>query len=440
MKITFRSLALTAAALATAQLPAATSLNVPAAKSRVDALFTQHYGETESLYRDLHAHPELAFQETRTAARLAREMRALGFEVTEGVGGTGLVAILHNGKGPTAMVRTELDALPVQEESGLPYASHDHQPFSGAESPTMHACGHDIHMAAWVATARTLVAMKDRWHGTLMFIAQPAEERVSGARAMLDDGLFQRFPRPDVGFALHTMPEAYDEVLYRSGPMTSNGSGLVVHFHGRGGHGSDPSRTIDPVMMAARFVVDVQSVVSREKDPGAFGVVTIGAIQGGSAGNVIPDSVEVRGTVRSLSDEVHEKLFDGVRRTANAVAAMAGAPPPEVTLGGGVKSVINDGAVTARTAALFSQAFGDKARVMDTAWTGGEDYSVFVAAGVPSLYFGIGIYGPERMAKARAGGEPPPANHSPKYVPDDPRATLHTGVLAMSLALLGALQ
>lgn len=419
---------------------AAGPLDTAAAKAGVDALFGQQYPKLEALYRDLHAHPELAFEEKRTAARLAAEMRALGFEVTEGVGQTGLVAILHNGKGPSVMVRTELDGLPVQEESGLPYASRDRVQYNGAESPSMHACGHDLHMTAWVGTARTLLAMKDRWHGTLVFIAQPAEERVEGAKAMLDDGLFRRFGKPDFGFALHTMPVANDEVEYRSGPMTSNATGFEINFHGRGGHGSDPSKTIDPVLMAARFVVDVQGVVSREKDPTAFGVVSIGAIQGGSAGNIIPDNVLLRGTVRSFSSDVHEKLHDGIRRTAGAAAAMAGAPAPAITIGGGVKAVENDASLATRTGALFTQAFGAKARLMPNAWTGSEDYSEFVTAGVPSLYFGIGIYDPARVAQARADGTTLPANHSPKYAPTDPRPTLHTGVLAMSLAVMGALQ
>ncbi len=439
MKTAFGILTLAVATLLCGQLAAA-GLDVAGAQSQVDALFNRQYPQLEALYRDLHQHPELAFEETRTAGKLAGEMRALGFEVTEGVGRTGLVALLRNGKGPTVMVRTELDGLPVQEESGLPYASRDRVQYNGAETPTMHACGHDVHMAAWVGTARTLAAMKDRWQGTLMFIAQPAEERVSGAKAMLEDGLFQRFPKPDLGFALHTMPHAWDQILYRGGPMTSNASGLAIHFHGRGGHGSNPSTTIDPVLMASRFVVDVQGVVSREKDPAAFGVVTIGAIQGGSAGNIIPDNVIVRGTVRSFSDDVHARLHDGIRRTANSVATMAGAPAPAITLDNGVKSVINDEALAARTGALFSQAFGAKALLMPAAWSGGEDYSEFVAAGVPSLYFGIGIYDPVRVAETRAAGTSLPANHSPQFAPDDPRPTLRTGVMALSLAVLDALR
>jgi len=216
-------------------------------------------------------------------------MRTLGFEVTEHVGKTGLVAIYKNGDGPTIMVRTELDALPMEEKTGLPYASRDKTIWQGRETFVAHSCGHDIHMASWVGTAKTLVGLKDQWHGTLMFIAQPAEEIGSGAKAMLADGLFTRFPKPNFGFALHANGAfAYGTVLYRVGIGSSNSDGLYIKFCGRGGHGAAPQATIDPVMMAARFVVDVQSVVSREKDPTEFGVVSIGAIHGGTAANIIP--------------------------------------------------------------------------------------------------------------------------------------------------------
>jgi amidohydrolase len=262
---------------------------------------------------------------------------------------------------------------------------------------------------------------------------------VRGAKAMINDGLFTRFGKPDAAFALHAMPRAADEIYYRSGAMTSNGSALEIRFIGRGGHGSNPSDTIDPVLMAARFIVDVQSVVSREKDPAAFGVVGIGAIQGGSAGNIIPDSVLLKGTVRSQSEEVQQQLSAGIRRTANSVAAMAGAPPPQVMLGGGVKSVMNDPTLTARVAAVFKSALGEHARELPAAWSGGEDYTEFVDAGVPSLYFGLGIYDAARVAQARDSGVPLPANHSPRFAPADPQLPIRTGVSAMALAVLAAL-
>src|SRR5450631_2916823 len=236
-------------------LHAHAELDVVRLKSAIARSIESDYPKLDALYKDIHAHPEIAFQEEKTAARLAAQMRALGFEVTEHVGKTGLVAIYKNGDGPTIMVRTELDALPMEEKAGLPYASHDTTNWNGRETPVAHSCGHDIHMASWVGTAKTLVGLKDQWHGTLMFIAQPAEEEIAGAKAMLDDGLFTRFPKPDVGFALHDGASAYGTVSYRVGIGSSNQDGLFIRFHGRGGHGAMPQNTIDPVMIAARFVV-----------------------------------------------------------------------------------------------------------------------------------------------------------------------------------------
>jgi hippurate hydrolase len=274
-----------AALCAATVLPAHAEIDAVTLKAAIEKSVEADYPKLDALYKDIHAHPEIAFQEVKTAARLATEMRALGFEVTEKVGKTGLVAIYKNGEGPTIMVRTELDALPMEEKTGLAYASHDKTEWHGRETFVAHSCGHDIHMASWVGTAKTLVGLKDRWQGTLMFIAQPAEEIVSGAKAMLDDGLFTRFKKPDFGFALHDGAFAYGNILYRSGIGSSNSDGLYIKFFGRGGHGAAPQATIDPVMIAARFVVDVQSVISREKDPTEFGVVSIGAIHGAAARN-----------------------------------------------------------------------------------------------------------------------------------------------------------
>ncbi len=284
-------------------LSATSALAQPAAPlkndvvTRVDAM----YPWLDTIYKDLHAHPEIAFQEVRTAGKLAAEMRKLGFTVTEKVGKTGIVAVLKNGAGPTVLVRTDMDGLPMEEKTGLPYASRARATSEGRDSFVTHSCGHDIHMTSWLATARTLVELKGQWKGTLVFIGQPAEEIVSGAKAMLDDGLFKRFPKPDYAFALHSWPLAYGTIGYNDGPVSSNSDSLEITFKGRGGHGSAPDKTVDPIAIAARFVVDVQTVVSREKDPKEFGVVTIGSIQGGTVGNIIPDSVQVRGTIRSYS-------------------------------------------------------------------------------------------------------------------------------------------
>ncbi len=298
----------------------------------VDVQIARHYASVEGLYKDIHASPELAFEETQTAKKLAKELRDLGFEVTEGVGKTGVVGLLRNGAGPTVMVRTELDGLPMEEKTGLAYASKLKTSYLGKETFVAHSCGHDLHMASWVGTAKTLVGLKDRWKGTLMFVAQPAEETLSGAKAMLADGLFKRFGKPDFAFALHSWPMAYGEIGFNVGAVTSNSDAFEAVFHGRGAHGSAPDKSIDPVLIASRFVVDVQGVISREKDPFQFGVFSVGSIQGGTSGNIIPDNVALRGTIRSYDQSVRSKMHDGIQRTAKAAAAAASAPEPEVKI------------------------------------------------------------------------------------------------------------
>ncbi|AQV94050.1 peptidase M20 [Cupriavidus necator] len=408
-------------------------LDVPTLKAAIDRNLTSTYPALDTLYKDLHAHPELAFQETRTAARLAGEMRRLGFEVTEGVGKTGLVAIYRNGPGPSVLVRTELDALPMEEKTGLPYASKSVVDWKGKATPVAHSCGHDLHMATWVGTAQTLVSMKARWQGTLMFVAQPAEEEVSGAKAMLEDGLFTRFSKPDYAFALHTAPKPVGFIGFEAGPITSNSDALELKFKGRGAHGSAPNKAIDPIMMASRFVVDLQSVISREKDPKEFGVVTVGAIQGGTAGNIIPDDVMLRGTIRSYKADVREQLLGGVRRTAKAVADMAGAPEPELRIVEGGKAVINDPQLVAVTEAVLRSAYGSGVTRIP-AITGSEDFSEFVNAGVKSMYFFVGVY----ADPSKTGGATLPSNHSPFFAPA-PEPAIKVGVGAMSLAVLSAL-
>ncbi|QUD89101.1 amidohydrolase [Phenylobacterium montanum] len=428
-----------AAVAAVSLAGSASALDVPALKAAVDKDLDGEYGHLDGLYKDIHNHPELGFQEARTAAVLAKEMRALGFEVTEGVGKTGIVAVYKNGAGPTVLVRTELDALPVQEKTGLAYASTAKQSYRGHETFVDHACGHDIHMAAWVGTAHALVAMKSRWHGTLMFIGQPAEEMVSGAKGMIDDGLFTRFPKPDYGFALHVGPGPYGFVSYKAGVFSSTSDELDVTFHGRGGHGSMPNLTVDPVMEAARFIVDLQGVVSREKDPSQFGVISIGSIQAGNAGNVIPDTAELRGTIRSYDPAVRERMIDGIKRTANGVAMISGAPAPDVAIVEGGKAVVNDDALTERTAKVFKAAFGDHAVAEPKPGAASEDYSEFIIAGVPSTYFGIGGLDPKMLAEAKAAGKPVPANHSPFFAPV-PEPSIRTGVEAMTLAVIDVMQ
>lgn len=409
-------------------------------KTQVASRIERMYPWLDALYKDLHAHPEIAFQETRTAGKLAGEMRKLGFEVTEKVGKTGIVAVLRNGTGPTVLVRTELDGLPMEEKTGLPYASRARASSEGRDSFVTHSCGHDVHMASWLGAARTLVELKDQWRGTLVFIGQPAEEITSGAKAMLDDGLFKRFPKPDYAFALHSWPLAHGTVGYNSGPVSSNSDGLEIVFKGRGGHGSAPDKALDPITIAARFVVDVQTVVSREKDPKEFGVVTIGAIQGGTVGNIIPDSVLVRGTIRSYSPEVRARLLEGVRRVANASAAMAGAPAPDVQLAAGGAAIVNDEELVRRTEAVFQDAFGPANAQRMPAMTASEDFSQFAAQGIPSMFFFTGVYDPKDVAEARRpGGKPVAFNHSPFYAPV-PEPSIKTAAQAMSLAVLNVLK
>ena len=429
---------LLSAALAVATVvPVHAEMDVARLSAAIETSLATDYPKLDALYKDIHAHPELAFEEVKTAAKLAAEMRALGFEVTEKVGKTGLVAIYSNGDGPTIMVRTELDALPMEEKTGLAYASRDKAIWHGRETFVAHSCGHDIHMASWVGTAKTLVSLKDQWRGTLMFIAQPAEETVSGARAMLADGLFTRFKKPDVAFGLHVGPFPHGQVNYRVGIGSSNADGLFIKFHGRGGHGASPHRSIDPVMIAARFIVDVQSVISREKDPTEFGVISIGSIHGGTAANIIPDDAVVLGTIRSFKPEVRAKMLAGIERTAKAVAAMSDAPAPEIRITEGAKAVMNDPAVVATAEKVLKAAFGDKLRASPPG-TASEDFSEYINAGVPSMFFGIGIYEMERIVAARNGTGPQvPANHSPLFAPV-PQPTIETGVKAMTLAVLGA--
>ncbi|MPS89143.1 MAG: amidohydrolase [Comamonas sp.] len=433
----FCAVAALAVTLGSAQ---AAELDPQPLKPQLQQLIAQMYPQMRGIYEDLHANPELGFQETRTAAKLAAEMRRLGFEVTEGIGKTGLVAIYRNGAGPTVMVRTELDALPMEEKTGLPYASRAKAQYNGKESFVAHSCGHDMHMTSWLGTAQALLGLKRQWKGTLMFVAQPSEETVTGAKAMLADGLFKKFGKPDYAFALHTGSMPYGTVGYVAGAATSNSDSLDITFHGRGSHGSMPDKGIDPVLMASRFVVDVQGVVSREKDPMEFGVVTVGAFNAGSAGNIIPDQARLLGTIRSYKSEVRSKLHDGIERSAKAQAAMSGAPAPEIKLTKGSDAVVNDAALVNRTVRLFKAALGDKNVLPIPPATASEDFSDFINQGVPSMFYILGVSDPQKVAQAsQPGGKPLPFNHSPFFAPE-PEPTFKTGVETMTLAVMNVMQ
>jgi len=418
-------------------------VDVPAAHKRIDAELDKIYPGLEALYKDIHAHPELAFQEHRTAALLAARMRKLGFTVTEGVGKTGIVAVYKNGPGPVVLVRTELDALPMEEKTGLPYASHAQKTVDGELTYVDHACGHDSHMAWWVGTAETLLTMKDSWHGTLLFIGQPAEERISGAEAMLKDGLFTRFPKPDYGFAAHVSPEPAGTVMIKQGISSSAADEVHVLFHGVGSHGSMPDKGIDPIMEGVHFANDVQTVISREKDPQKFGVVTVGAFNAGTVANIIPDAASLKLTLRSFDPKVRKLLLDGVTKTANAVAEIAGAPAPEVTHVSGTAAVVNDPALAASMDKVLAVAFGEERVKLVPVWepggNGSEDYSAYVDGGMKqSVYFGIGGSEPTMLAQYKAEGKPIPVNHSPYFAPQ-PKPTIRTGVETLTLAVLSVM-
>ncbi|MBB3358156.1 MULTISPECIES: amidohydrolase [unclassified Novosphingobium] len=432
-------LALTLAAVP--QVAQAAPLDPVAARAAIDAQLAKIYPSLDALYKDLHQHPEVGFQETRTAALLAARMRQLGFTVTEHVGQTGIVAVYRNGDGPVVLVRTELDALPLEEKTGLPYASHAQQTIDGKLTPTDHACGHDSHMAWWVGTAQTLLALKDKWHGTLVFIGQPAEEKAGGAKAMLADGLFTRFPKPDYAFAAHVGPDVAGHVTVKQGAVSSASDSVVVTFHGQGAHGSMPDKSIDPIVMGAHFVDDVQTVISRQKDPQKFGVITVGAFNAGFVPNIIPDTAVLKLTLRSYDPDVRKLLLDGVGITARAVASMARAPEPGVDHTEATASVVNDPALAGQLAGILKTALGDAQVALVPAMmpggTASEDYSEYVNAGVAkSVFFGVGGSDPAMLARLKAEGKPVPVNHSPFFAPQ-PEPTIRAGVETLALAVLG---
>ena len=388
------------------------------------------YPAAHELYVDLHEHPELSSHEVHTAAKLASRLRAAGYEVTEHVGGTGVVAILKNGAGPTIMLRTELDALPVEEKTGLAYASTVHtKDDAGQDVPVMHACGHDLHMASLVATAEIMAHSENTWHGTLMLIGQPAEETIHGAEAMVRDGLFTRFPKPDV--ALHVgngLPAGMASIT--PGIYNTNADSLRITIYGKGGHGAAPQTAIDPVVIAARTVLALQTIVSREVKPGEMAVVTIGYLHAGTKNNIISDHAEMGLTVRTYKQEVRKQVLAAITRITKAEAEAAGAPrEPLIEHTEGTDLVYNNPALAERLRAPLEAALGKDNVVTAGPITPSEDFSVFVEQGVPGFYFSLGGADPEKFAEANAAGTSLPSNHSPLFAPDvDP--ALHAGIAA----------
>ena len=404
--------------------------------AEVDAV----YPMARALYVDLHEHPELSGHETRTAAMVAAALRKLGYEVTEHVGGTGVVAVLRNGPGKTILLRTELDALPVQERTGLPYASHVRtKDDAGSDVYVGHMCGHDLHMSALVATADIMAHTRDSWHGTLVLIGQPAEETIGGASGMVKAGLFTRFPRPDVLLALHVGNELpAGKVGVIPGFYNANADSVRITIFGRGGHGAMPQTAVDPIVIAARTILALQTIVSREVPPGAVAVITVGYVHAGTKNNIIPDQAQLGLTVRTRDPAVREQVLRAITRVANAEAAAGAAPrAPLIEHYESTDAVYNDPALAARMRETLTVAFGGSNVVDEPPITASEDFSVFVEQGIPGFYLALGGADPVRYAEARHGGPPLPSNHSPLFAPDlDP--ALHAAIKA-EVAMLRAL-
>jgi len=390
------------------------------------------YSNAHSLYLDIHQHPELSGHEAQTATKLADRLRNSGYDVTESVGRTGVVAVLENGAGPTVMLRTELDALPVEEKTGLPYASTVRiKDDAGRDVPVMHACGHDLHIAAIVGTAQIMAKSKATWHGTLILIGQPAEETISGASAMVKDGLFTRFPRPDAVVALHVGNELpAGKVGIVSGIYNTNGDSLRITIYGKGGHGAAPHNTIDPIVIAARTILALQTITSREVKPGELAIVTVGYIHAGIKNNIIPDQAELGLTVRTYKPDIRRQVLAAIARITKGEADAAGAPrSPSVERYEGTDAVYNEPALAQRIRAPLEAALGKDNVVTEEPIAASEDFSVFEAQGVPGIYFSLGGADPEKLAQARAAGTQLPSNHSALFAPDvDP--SLHTAIIS----------
>ena len=434
------------ALLATAAATLAFAL--PAAADGVRDATAKELPSLMALYRDLHANPEVSLAEVKTAAKLAAEARKAGYTVTEQVGGTGVVAVLKNGDGPVVMIRADMDGLPVTEETGMPFASkvRTRTP-EGVESGVMHACAHDTHMTAWVGTLRNLAAMKDQWRGTLVMIAQPAEENSAGALAMLKDGLYTRFPKPTHAIAFHNSAALPAGTIgIRSGPTFASVDSVDILVKGVGGHGAYPATTKDPIVLGARIVSALQTLVAREIDPLDSAVVTVGSFQGGTRHNIIPDQALLLLTVRAYTPEVRKQLLDGIARIAKGEAIAAGVPEdrmPVVTVREPfTPPAVSNPAFAGQLKTLFTARFGE-ARVTDIAPTmAGEDFGRYAIAdaSVQSVIYWVGGVPQDAWDKAQAhGGKGLPSLHSPKWAPDAEKV-IGTAAEAMTAAALDVMK
>jgi hippurate hydrolase len=392
----------------------------------------------KSVYTDIHSHPELSMQETRTAGIAEARLREAGFDVTTGVGKTGVVGVLRNGDGPTVMLRADMDALPVKEATGLPYASAVvAKDRDGNMTPVGHMCGHDMHVTWLIGTTSLFAQARHAWKGTLLAVFQPAEETAEGSRAMIDDGLFTRFPKPDVILGQHVMSIPAGNIGWRSGAMTSAGDSLQITLFGRGGHGSMPQASIDPVVMAAALVMRLQTIVSREVAPTDAAVVTVGALQAGTKENVIPDTATIKLNVRTFDAAVRKRVLGAIERIVNAEATASGATkPPEITPLDRYPLLMNDADATRRVVDAFRGYFPAGNVVETKPSTASEDFGSFGTEWhVPSVFWFVGGIDRQLYAKAEAEGRTNeiPTNHNPRFAPLlDP--TLHTGVEAMVTA------
>ena len=440
--------AVTIASLFTAAAPAALAANV-------DQTIATELPGLVGIYKQIHAHPELSHQEEKTSALAAAELRKAGFKVTERVGkypdgsqAYGVVAVMENGPGPRLLIRADMDALPIIEETGVPYASQVRtKNAAGQEVGVMHACGHDVHTTTLIGTGRLLAATRDAWHGSVMLVGQPAEESIDGARAMVADRLYERFGKPDFIIALHdTAGHAAGTVGLTSGPTTAAVSSIDVTLRGIGGHGAEPQNGKDPVVMAGEFIVQVQTIVSRQQNPRDPAVVTIGSIHGGTRRNIIPYEVKMELTARAFSDKSMQIILDGIRRTADAVALAAGVPDdrkPIVTVHEreAASAVINNPALTARVKAALVQTLGAANVAEDDPVMNSEDFGVFGLQGyqIPTVMFSLGVMDPAKFAAAQAEGKAMPGPHTSRFEPT-PEASLRTGVKAMTAVATALLQ
>jgi hippurate hydrolase len=419
----------------------ATTTNTHRVLDGLDAIM----GGLEELYRDIHAHPELSMQEQRTAGRAAERLESAGYDVTRAVGGTGVVGLLRNGDGPTVMLRADMDALPVQEATGLAYASTATATGAdGIEVPVMHACGHDMHVTWLAGVTALLAASRERWHGTVLAVFQPAEETAQGAKAMIDDGLFDRFPKPEVILGQHVMPAPAGAIGLRPGTTQAAADSLEVRLFGRGAHGSMPESSVDPVVMAAATVLRLQTIVSREVAAGQAAVVTIGALQAGTKDNVIPDEALLKLNVRTFDERVRTRVLDAIKRIVEAEATASAAPRlPQITMTEHYPLTVNDPGRTARVAAALRAHFGDdRVHQLAAPVSASEDFGSFGTEwGVPSVFWYVGGTDPDAYRRAEQAGrvaEDIPTNHNAAFAPVI-HPTLETGVQAMTAAALDAL-